>query len=250
MPANSQGPLSVTDQADGVAEYTWSLQTDYVTVTNIPSGGTTLNLPADAQSGDEYGFALGDDSLGDETPITVRAATGQSLQGTLNGSVTYPGQIATGRFRFDQLTATGGGKGNWTVIATNGPQSSNLYTTASAQQLPAVTQGPAASVTVEGPAYTTFTGRTKITAVISVQASAAGTGVTFSLHNGSTSNPALGPSPVVGSSSDTNHQVTCTLCWIDTTTPLASNTYLVEATASTGTVTAVANGSSIVFEMA
>jgi hypothetical protein len=248
MAQNSTNRVSVTEEANNVAAYTWSPQCDYVTVSNIPAGGTTLTLPADPTTGDEYGF-MTDSSIGPSNPVTVQAGAGASLQFILSGhgGLTWAGLVGSAKFRFD-ASVTESGAGNWSVVESVGLQESGINSTAVASLEPGTTQGPAASVSFSAPAFKTLTGKTKITAVVSVQCSAAGTGVTFSLHNGATTNPALGPSPVVGSSTDTNHQVTCTLCWIDGAGVGSTNTYVIEAVASTGTVTAVAGQSCVVLE--
>jgi hypothetical protein len=241
MSVNNTNRVSITEQANGVSGYTFSQQADHVTVRNIPAGGIDIFLPPSPSSGDTYTFAA-DGTVSEANPITVaptQTPAGQTVAGAASQS--WVGPYASATFRFDE------GSGNWAVTAAFGAREA-APTTAVQLLGPSAIQGPAASVSFSSAAFEALTGVVKITAVFSVQASATGTGVTFTLHRDLTSNPALGPSPVVGSSTDTNHQVTQTFVWLDTVTAGASHEWIIEATASTGTVTAQVNSSSILLE--
>jgi hypothetical protein len=120
VPANATGTITVTVPVVGLAAYDYSLQDDYAACEEIPAGGTTLRLPAEANSGDSYGFGDVDGSCSGSNPIIVSAPAGTTIRGGATFSVTNA--YASGRVRFN------GTNDSWVVTELTGGSSGSGVT--------------------------------------------------------------------------------------------------------------------------
>jgi hypothetical protein len=119
MPTNSLNVISVVADVVGLLDYAFSAADDWAALSKIGAGGTSLTLPADPSSGDNFGFFDADGSCSPATPITLSAEDGKPVNGQMAG-LTFSVPFSSARAVFDEKL------GGWTVVS-SAPDASLLF---------------------------------------------------------------------------------------------------------------------------
>jgi len=102
MPSNSQQTIQVWTPVIAAASHAFSRGDFGAFVTEIPSGGTILILPADSVDGDWYDWTDADGSCSSGSPVTMQAADAATIQG--ESSFDWTAAYSWARARYDADT--------------------------------------------------------------------------------------------------------------------------------------------------
>jgi Pectate lyase superfamily protein len=99
MARNSTGTISIVVPVEALAAYAFSLADDVAAVSEIPTGGTILQLPSENNSGDSYGWGDVDGSCSSANPLIIAAGEGTTIRG--GSSLVTTTAFTAGRVEFD-----------------------------------------------------------------------------------------------------------------------------------------------------